>query len=82
MRHRLSGRQLGRDGSARKALFRRGTETVEHTHMDAVGGAYLRGGPGKFHGMVAAVLADSSALVVRFIHIQSLCSVGICSRWL
>ena len=29
-----------------------------------------------------AVLADSTALVVRFIHILSLYSVGICSRWL
>ena len=29
-----------------------------------------------------AVLADSAALVVKFIHILSLYSVGICSRWL
>ena len=29
-----------------------------------------------------AVLADSAALVVSVSHIQSLCSEGICSRWL
>ena len=48
-----------------KAQLRRGPQGLEDPHMDAVGGAYLRGGAGKFHGMVAAVHADGHAAPLR-----------------
>ena len=48
-----------------KAQLRRGPQGLEDPHMDAVGGAYLRRGPGKFHGMVAAVHADGHAAPLR-----------------
>ena len=44
-----------------KAQLRGGTQRLEDPHMDAVGGAYLGGGPGKLHGVVAAVHADGHA---------------------
>ena len=50
-----------------KAQLRRGPQGLEDPHMDAVGGAYLRRGPGKFHGMVAAVHADGHAAPLRLL---------------
>ena len=45
-----------------KAQLRRGAQGLKDPHMDAVGGAYLRGSAGKLHGVVAAVHADGNAL--------------------
>ena len=44
-----------------EAQLRRGTQRLEDPHMDAVGGADLGGGPGKLHGVVAAVHAQGHA---------------------
>ena len=44
-----------------EAQLRCGTQRLEDAHMDAVGGAYLGGGPGKLHGVMAAVHADGHA---------------------
>ena len=44
-----------------EAQLRRGAQGLKDLHLDAVGGADLRGGPGKLHGVVAAVHADGDA---------------------
>ena len=44
-----------------EAQLRRGAQRLEDPHMDAVGGAHLGGGPGKLHGMIAAVHAQGHA---------------------
>ena len=46
-----------------EAQLRGGAKGFENAHMDAVGGADLRGSPGKLHAVVAAVHADGNALV-------------------
>ena len=50
-----------------KAQLRRGPQGRKNPHMDAVGGTYFRRGPGKLHGMMAAVHADGHAALLRFL---------------
>ena len=65
----LLGIMAGGDVNARlatvvphgEAQLRGGTQRLEDPHMDAVGGADLGGGPGKLHGVVAAVHAQGHA---------------------
>ncbi len=46
-----------------EAQLRRGAQGLENAHMNAVGGADLRGGVGKLRAVMAAVHADGHALV-------------------
>ncbi len=50
-----------------KAQLRRGPQGRKNPHMDTVGGTYFRRGPGKLHGMMAAVHADGHAALLRLL---------------